>query len=329
MVSRAHLTPGAAFRSVRSMKILVTGSTGLVGKALVAALVKDGHSVCRLVRPGTTVKDEAGGFNVAWNPETGELGGAAVGPDAVVNLSGASIGDGRWTADRKKLLRSSRVDTTRALVTALGQMNVKPAVLISASAIGYYGSRSDELLTEESVAGGDFLAETVKEWEAEARKAEAFKTRVVLARFGIILAKHGGALAKMAAPFRFGLGGKLGSGKQWMSWIALEDVVGILQMCLANTPISGAVKFSPVTGAINVVAPQPVTNAEFTQELARAMHRPALFPAPKFALRLALGRELADALLLGSQRVLPTRLESLGYSFRYADLRSALGTVFG
>jgi uncharacterized protein (TIGR01777 family) len=300
------------------MKILVTGSTGLVGRALVSALAKEGHSVCRLVRPGTNANDDAGGFNVAWNPATGELGGAAVGPDAVVHLSGASIAGGRWTEKRKAELKTSRVDVTRALIEAIGKMNAKPAVFVSASAIGYYGNRGDEILSEESTAGDGFLAEIAKEWEAEALKAEAWRTRMVLARFGIILAKQGGALPKMVTPFRMGVGGRLGSGKQWMSWIALEDVVVILKRA-----ISDAAMF----GAVNVVSPEPVTNAEFTKELARALHRPAIFPVPPFALRLALGPEMADALLLGSQRVVPKKLEQIGYTFRFSTLSSALSAI--
>jgi len=313
-----------AFRSVVVMKILVTGSTGLVGKALVAALAKDGHSVCRLVRPGTNANDDAGGFNVAWNPATGELGGAAVGADAVVNLAGASIADGRWTEKRKAELRSSRVNVTRSLIEALGKMNAKPAVLISASAIGYYGNRGDEILSEESAAGEGFLAGIAKEWEAEALKAEVWRTRVVLARFGIILGKEGGALPKMITPFKLGLGGRLGNGKQWMSWIALEDVIGILKLCLERTPIQGAVNFAPISGALNVVAPEPLRNGEFTKTLASALHRPAIFPAPRFALRLALGQEMADALLLASQRVVPKKLMALNYVFRFPKLGTAL-----
>jgi uncharacterized protein (TIGR01777 family) len=300
------------------MKILVTGSTGLVGRALVTALAKDGHSVCRLVRPETNANDDAGGFNVAWNPATGELGGAAVGPDAVVNLAGASIGDGRWTLKRKKELRASRVETTRALIEAAGRMNAKPSVFISASAIGYYGDRGAEELSEESSLGTGFLAEIAKAWEAEALKAEAWRTRVVLARFGIVLAKHGGALGKMLTPFRLGLGGRLGGGKQWMSWIALEDVIAILRMAIANAAL-----FGPV----NVVAPQPVTNEEFTKTLASALHRPAIFPAPPFALQLALGREMADALLLSSQRVLPKKLQAARYEFKHSTLDEALRNI--
>jgi uncharacterized protein (TIGR01777 family) len=300
------------------MKILITGSSGLVGNALVPALVKAGHTVCRLVRPGTVTKNETNdGFQVAWNPLTGELGGAAVGADAVVNLAGASIADGRWSAERKALLGSSRIDTTRALITALAKMNARPRVLVSASATGFYGNRGDELLTEESPPGNEFLSDLAKDWEAEALKAEAIGVRVVLARFGIILARDGGALPQMMLPFRFFAGGKIGSGKQWMSWITLEDVIEILRLALEN---------GQVRGPINVISPQPVQNVEFTKTLASAMHRPALFPAPAFALRLALG-EMADALLLSSQRVLPQRLQKLGYNFQYKDLATALKNI--
>jgi len=263
------------------MKILVTGSTGLVGTAIVRALARDGHTVCRLVRPESVIKAETkDGFDVAWNPATGELGGAAVGADAVVNLAGASIAGGRWTEKRKLLLRSSRVDTTRALVKALAKMNARPSVLVSASATGYYGNRGDEVLTEESANGEDFLAGLAREWEAEALKAEALGIRVVLARFGIVLAREGGALPQMMLPFYVFAGGRMGSGKQWMSWVALDDVVEILRLALTNIA---------VRGAINVVSPQPLRNAEFTKVLAGAMHRPAIIPAPLFALRIAHG----------------------------------------
>jgi uncharacterized protein (TIGR01777 family) len=301
------------------MKILVTGSTGLVGSALVSELKQAGHTVCRLMRPGTKAEGTGAneGFDVRWNPETGELGAAAVGAEAVVNLAGASIAHGRWTAERKKVLRKSRVDTTRALVNALAKMAARPRVLLSASAIGYYGNRGDEILKEDSPPGNDFLGEVAKQWEAEAEKAEALGIRVVRVRFGVILARSGGALPQMTGPFRFGLGGKIGSGRQWMSWIGLEDVVAIVRLALEN----GAVR-----GAINVVAPEPVRNAEFTAALAKALHRPALFPAPPFALRLVLG-EMADALLLSSTRVVPAQLEKLGFKFLQPDLERALASM--
>lgn len=301
------------------MKILVSGSTGLVGKAVVRDLKEAGHIVCRLVRPGTSAEALGGseGFDVLWDPASGALGAAGVGADAVVNLAGASIAEGRWTAARKQLLRTSRVDTTRSLVNALAKMAARPRVMVSASAVGYYGNRGDEILNEESRPGDDFLSEVGKDWETEAMKAETLGIRVVRARFGVILAKHGGALPKMLRPIQFGVGGKIGSGKQWMSWIALEDVVGIVRYALEN---------GTVRGAVNLVSPQPVRNGDFTKELAKAIHRPAFFPAPAFALRLVLG-EMADALLLSSQRVMPVQLERLGYRFLHPDLREALAAV--
>ncbi|HMD40842.1 MAG TPA: TIGR01777 family oxidoreductase [Candidatus Acidoferrum sp.] len=300
------------------MKILVTGSSGLVGTALVRSLARDGHTVCRLVRPQSTAKGESkDGFDVAWNPATGELGGAAVGADAVVNLAGASIADGRWSAERKAQFRSSRIDTTRSLVNALAKMNARPRVLLSASATGIYGDRGDEILTEESQPGNDFLANLGKDWEAEAVKAEAIGIRVVRARIGIVLSRDGGALPPMLLPFKFFAGGKLGSGKQWMSWITLEDLIEILRFALEK---------GDVRGPINVISPQPVQNAEFTKILGRTIHRPALLPAPAFALRLALG-EMADALLLSGQRVLPQKLQHFGYQFLHPDLSSALAAI--
>jgi uncharacterized protein (TIGR01777 family) len=300
------------------MKILVTGSSGLVGTALGSVLARAGHTVCRLVRPQSASGERAAeGFAVAWNPATGELGGAGVGADAVVNLAGASIADGRWSKQRKELLRASRIDTTRALVNALAKMNARPSVLVSASAIGIYGDRGDEMLTEDSKPGTDFLAGVAQQWEAEALKAEALGIRVVLARFGIILAREGGALPKMLTPFKLGVGGRLGSGKQWMSWVTLDDAVGILRVAVEN---------NSARGAINFVAPRPVQNVEFTKVLAKALHRPALFPAPAFALRLAVG-EMADALLLSSQRVVPRALEKLGYRFLQPDLTMALAAI--
>ncbi len=297
------------------MKILVTGSSGLVGTALIEELKHSGHTVVRLVRPGGVSPSRATeGFDVQWNPVTGSLGGAAVGADAVVNLAGASIADGRWSRKRKEILRTSRVESTDALVSALARMAIRPRVLVSASAIGIYGNRGDQQLTEESLAGDDFLSILARDWEASAVKAEAIGVRVVRARFGLILAKGGGALPRMVLPFRFGVGGRLGSGRQWMSWVTLADTVRILRLALEE---------GGVRGPINVVSPEPVRNSEFTEVLAKTLHRPALFSAPEFALKLAMG-EMAEGLLLASQRVLPASLVRLGYKFVHPELRGAL-----
>jgi hypothetical protein len=262
---------------------------------------------------------------VQWNPNTcdlegepfGEDQGKVEGADVVVNLAGASIAEETWNKERKALIRSSRVHTTRELVCALEKLNDGPKALVSASAIGYYGNRGDEVLTEESKAGEDFLARVCQEWEAEAVKAETLGMRVVRTRFGVILAKHGGALPQMMRPFKFGAGGRIGSGQQWISWITLEDVVGVLRYAIENRGMSGAV---------NVVSPQPVRNADFAKELGRVMHRPSMLPAPAFALELVLG-EMAEALLLSSQRVMPSRLQQLGYRFLHASLPAALAAV--
>jgi len=298
------------------MKVLVTGSTGLVGNALVRNLQRAGHIVCRLVRPESKVASQsaADGFEVRWNPATGELGSAAVGADAVVNLAGASIAEARWTSEQKQLLRASRVDSTAMLVKALAKMATRPRVLVSASAIGYYGNRGDEILKETSEPGNHFLSGIAKEWEAEARKAEVLGIRVAVTRFGVVLAREGGALPKIVRPFRLGVGGRIGNGQQWMSWVTLQDAVGAVTFALEN----GAVR-----GPVNVVSPQPVRNVDFTVALAKALHRPAPFPAPAFALRLAFG-EMADALLLSSQRVVPEELQRTGYRFLDEDLAAAL-----
>jgi uncharacterized protein len=299
-----------------TMNILMTGATGLVGTALVKALAGEGHTIYRLLRPGREKPGEAVErvVDVPWNPGGGEIGGAIEGVDAAINLAGASIMGGRWTEKRKALLRSSRVESTRGLVNAMAKMNPRPRVLISASAVGYYGNRGDEILTEKSEVGRGFLAELASEWEAEAIRAEAFGVRVVRARFGIILAKHGGALPQMMAPLKFGLGGKLGSGRQWMSWVALDDVVAIIRRALVDDGLSGAV---------NVVAPEEVRNDEFTMLLAKAMHRPAIFAAPAFVLRLAMG-EMADEALLASERAAPQKLEQVKYQFIHSNAGEAL-----
>lgn len=327
------------------MKVVIAGSSGLVGTALTDSLVGDGHTVVRLVRAGANKKNTKSGgeqlqrenaksrqksggeriVNVAWNPNTCDLEGEPFGTDqdklegadAAVNLAGASIAGESWSEERKALLRSSRVHITRELVCSLEKLEDGPKALVSASAIGYYGNRGDEVLTEESKPGSDFLARLAQEWETEAMKAEALGMRVARLRFGIILAKQGGALPQMMRPFKFGAGGRIGSGQQWMSWITLADTVAVIRKVLENRAVSGAV---------NVVAPQPVRNTDFARELGRAMHRPAMFPTPAFALKFALG-EMAEALLLASQRVAPSRLEQLGHRFAQRDLSSALASV--
>jgi uncharacterized protein len=298
------------------MRVLISGATGLVGTALSNTLRADGHTVGQFVRPGGTV----GAGDVHWDPATGIVDLAAIeGADAVICLSGANIGDGRWTAERKQILRTSRVDLTRFLVDSLGKLKQKPRVFIAASAIGYYGNRGDEILTESSPPGNDFIAQLARDWEAESIRAESGGIRTVILRFAVILSPKGGALARMLLPFKLGAGGRLGSGNQWMSWVALEDVVGIIRTVIVDERIRGP---------INVAAPAPVQNAEFTRVLARVLHRPAIFPAPAFVLRIALG-EMADSLLLASQRVIPERARAAGYKFRYDNLESALRDILG
>jgi len=293
------------------MNILIAGSSGMIGIAISARLRASGHTVLSFVRPPMI----AGQGQVAWNPETGEMDlEKAAGAQAVINLSGASIAGSRWSETRKALLRSSRIDSTRKLVEALARLGPRPKVLVSASAVGYYGNRGDELLTEESAPGDGFLARLVQEWEKEARRAEEFGIRTVMFRFGIVLTAKGGALAQMLGPFRMGVGGRLGSGRQWMSWISLVDMLRLLEEGVANEGWSGA---------YNAVAPQPVTNAEFTRTLARALHRPAIFPVPPMALRALFG-EMADEMLLASQRVEPRRLREQVYSYSHERLEPAL-----
>ena len=293
------------------MKILISGGSGLVGSAATAALRADGHTVAHLVRSGGAVKEG----DVGWDPmrATVELAGIE-GTDVVIHLSGAGIGDGRWTSARKQVLRSSRIDTTRVLVDSLSKLKQKPRALLVASAIGYYGDAGDEILTESSANGTDFLALLCRDWEAEARRAAPMGIRTATLRFGIILSGKGGAIPRMLTPFKLGLGGRLGSGKQWMSWIAIEDAIGIIRFAIAN---------EQVNGPVNVVAPNPVRNEEFTRLLAGMLHRPAIFPAPAFVLKLAMG-EMADALLLGSDRVVPEKLLAAGFPFRFQILEPAL-----
>jgi uncharacterized protein len=293
------------------MKILISGSSGLIGKTLSDALLAEGHTVARLVRPGGALS--AG--DVSWDPMSATMDTAALeGTNAVVHLSGASIADGRWTPTRKAILRSSRIDTTRVLVDSLMNLRAKPSVLVCASATGYYGNRGDEILTESSSAGTDFISLLARDWEAEAARAEMNGIRTAILRFGLILSANGGALPRMLLPFRLGLGGRFAAGAQWMPWIALEDAMAIAKLAISDARFCGP---------CNVVAPNPVRNSEFTRILAGVLHRPAMFPVPAFALRLALG-EMAEALLLASQRAVPARLLAMQHKFRFETLEGAL-----
>jgi uncharacterized protein (TIGR01777 family) len=292
------------------MKVLIGGSHGLVGTALIKSLEAEGHEIFRLVRHYPDSSSE-----IEWSPDRYSIALARLeGFDAVVNLAGESIAEGRWTEDKKRRIRESRIKGTKLLGDALANLTNRPKTFICASAVGYYGDRGDELLTETSTPGKDFLADLCVEWEKATALATEKGIRVVNTRFGLILDPNGGALAKMLPPFRLGLGGSIGSGKQWMSWIALDDVVGALKFALANEELNGPVNF---------VAPNPVTNAEFTKRLGEALSRPTLFPIPAFGVRLAFG-EMADALLLSSQRVAPKRLKEAGYEFEYQQLEAAL-----
>jgi uncharacterized protein len=293
------------------MKILVSGSHGLVGKALISSLTTEGNEVLRLVRR----ERQVGSPEVEWDPKRGSIDSQHLeGLEVVVHLAGESIAEGRWDEDKKQRIRDSRVQGTRLLSESLAKLAHPPATFLCASAIGYYGNRGDEILTEASAQGNDFLAGVCAEWENATRPAAEKGIRVANLRFGIILSADGGALAKMLTPFRMGIGGRVGSGKQWMSWIALDDVVVATKFALQNDVLSGPV---------NIVAPHPVTNAKFTKDLGAALSRPTLFPVPAFGARLAFG-EMADALLLSSQRVDPMRLRETGFDFKYPDLKSAL-----
>jgi uncharacterized protein (TIGR01777 family) len=295
------------------MKILIGGSHGLVGTALIKLLEAQGHEIFRLVRHAPNSKTE-----VEWSPDRYSIALARIeGFDAVVNLAGESIAEGRWTNDKKRRIRESRVKGTKLLGDALANLTVPPKTFVCASAIGYYGNRGDELLTEASAPGEGFLAKVCAEWEEATALAIEKGIRVVNARFGVILDTNGGALKKMVPPFRMGVGGRIGSGKQWMSWIALDDVVDGIQFALANDSIRGPVNF---------VAPVPVTNAEFTKTLGKTLSRPTIFPIPAFAIKLLFG-EMGEALLLGGQRVAPERLVAGGYEFSYPQLEQALAHI--
>ena len=296
------------------MKILVTGASGLVGSALVPLLTTDGHEVVRLVRSAP------GSGDVPWDPDAGTLEAEALeGFDGVVHLAGENIASGRWNAEKKRRIRESRVRGTLLLARTLAALERPPRVLVSASAIGFYGDRGDEELTEQSPAGSGFLSEVCREWEAATEAAEAKGIRVVHARLGVVLSRAGGALAKMLTPFRLGVGGVVGNGRQYMSWVTLDDTAAALGHLLATETASGPV---------NMAAPAPVTNREFTAVLGRVLRRPAVFPVPGFVARLMFG-EMADALLLASTRVKPDNLLASGYAFRHRSLAEGLRHVLG
>ena len=301
------------------MKILITGATGLIGRSLCRSLTDDGHAVAAVSRSPIKPTRLAVAELHQWDPQAGPLSPAALnGVDAVVNLAGEALDARRWSDQQKKLIRDSRVVTTRYLVEGLRSVERKPVVLVSGSAVGFYGDRVDEQLEETSPAGRGFMSEVCEEWEREAARATECGIRVVRVRTGVVLSAEGGALQKMLAPFKLGLGGPLGSGKQWFPWIHEKDIVGIFRHAIATSSLAG-----PVNG----VAPQPITNREFTRELARALHRPAFLPVPEMALKVLMGE--MSAVLFGSQRVVPKVALESGYEFYYSSLASALANLLG
>ena len=288
------------------MKVAITGSTGLVGRALGRSLEARGDEVVRIARGHVDAGD--------WSPAEGWVReGAFAGCDAAVHLSGASVGEGRWTPARKAELRSSRIDTTRVLVDHLAALDPKPHRLVVASAVGFYGDRGGETLTEESPRGQGFLADMTVDWEAEAEKGNAAGIPTAMARYGVVFANDASAFKRLTLPFRFGVGGRLGSGSQWMPWVTLDDAVAATTHLLDNDE----------TGPVNVVAPVAITNADLTRVLGRVMRRPAFMMAPRFAMRLAMG-EVADALLFASNRVVPERLAAGGFEFSQPEVEGAL-----
>ena len=296
------------------MRIVIAGGSGFLGRALADGLRREGRQVKVLTRrPGPLAADD-----VRWNPESGGAwSGVLERTDAVLNLAGEGIADRSWTAARKAAILSSRITATRTLSEAIRACAHPPRIFISASGVGFYGTPGDEPLTEESAPGSDFLATVCRLWERETSAAVGV-ARIVLLRTGVVLSRDGGALPRMALPFQFFVGGRLGSGRQYVSWIHLKDWVEMVRWALNDT----------VNGPLNVTAPNPVTNAEFAHALAAAMHRPALFPVPAVVLRGMLGREMADALLLEGQRALPRKAETLGFRFRYPTVDAALDAIY-
>ncbi|MFO7591889.1 MAG: TIGR01777 family oxidoreductase [Acidimicrobiia bacterium] len=298
------------------MDVLVTGSSGFIGSALLGALAADGHRPIRALRGRDVPK---GVDAISWDPDAGTIdAGALEGIGAVVHLAGAGIGDARWTDARKRLILESRTIPTRLLATTLAGLAKPPAVLVSASAIGYYGDRGDESLTEDSAPGTDFAADVAVQWEAAAQPAADAGIRVATIRTGIVLGPGGGVLGKLLVPFKLGLGGRVGDGRQYMSWISLPDEVGAIRHVLRTDSLMGAV---------NLTAPNPVTNAELASTLGKVLHRPTVLPTPVLPLKARFGTELVQSLLLGGQRVLPKRLEASGFEFAHPTLEGALRAV--
>jgi uncharacterized protein len=288
-------------------RILVSGVSGPIGAALLPSLKTRGYKITRLVRGASTGEDQ-----IAWNPAQPISPEIISGFDAVIHLAGESI-VGRWTAEKKLKIRDSRVVGTRNLAQALAHAKNKPQVFVSSSAIGVYGDRGDEVLNEQSAPGSGFLPDVCRDWEAATKAAADAGIRTVQMRTGVVLSPKGGALGKMLTPFKMGVGGRIGNGQQWMSWIDVQDMVDAIHHILQ----------SDLEGPVNMVAPKPVTNAEFTQTLAGVLSRPAIFPVPAFVVKLAFG-EMGETVLLGSQRVEPAELAAGGYQFRFSDLRASL-----
>lgn len=312
----------ARARGVGALTIAVTGASGLIGSALVPFLTAGGHTVVRIGRgaPPAATGTTAGVRDVRWDPARGQLDAAALeGVDAVVHLAGANVG-GRWTTAYKHEILASRVDSTRLLAETLARLDRPPRVLVSTSASGYYGDRGDEVLDESAPPGQGFLAEVARRWESAADPARVAGVRVVHPRLGVVLSAKGGALPRLLPPFSAGLGGPNGSGRQWWSVVGLDDVVGALHFAIAHDGLAGPV---------NVSLPEAVRNADFAHGLGRVLERPAVIPTPAFALRLALGREAADAMILSSQRMVPRRLLDAGFTFRHPTLEAALRFELG
>jgi uncharacterized protein (TIGR01777 family) len=299
--------------SLRMARILVSGVSGPIGVTLVPALEAGGAGIARLTRAGSAASPETATERIPWDPGKPLTPESVSGFDAVIHLAGESI-VGRWSDAKKQKIRDSRVVGTRCLAQALAQTKDKPQVFICSSAIGYYGSRGDEVLNEKSLPGTGFLPDVCREWETATAAASSAGIRTVMIRTGVVLSPTGGALGKMLTPFKMGLGGRIGSGRQWMSWIDVQDMVGAILHIL---------KTDLLQGPVNLVAPKPVTNAEFTKTLASVLSRPAIFPMPEFAVKLAFG-EMGETVLLGSQRVEPSQLIESGYPFRFRELRASL-----